>query len=94
MKLYKYLVIYNTRSMNIKNQFCNTVIFSCTIRRSLRNKFNRKNPYCGDSVYVYVRLSSLVLLQRIHLAHGRVQCPRVVTGEKNSPTVAHACRKR
>jgi hypothetical protein len=23
-----------------------------------------------------------------------VCCPRVVTGEKNSPTVAHACRKR
>jgi hypothetical protein len=22
------------------------------------------------------------------------QVPRVVTGEKNSPTVAHACRKR
>jgi hypothetical protein len=32
-----------------------------------------------------VRVNCNQLLQRI---------PRVVTGEKNSPTVAHACRKR
>jgi hypothetical protein len=25
---------------------------------------------------------------------GNEQVPRVVTGEKNGPTVAHACRKR
>jgi hypothetical protein len=35
------------------------------------------------------------ILQEINfMLSSLVQNPRVVTGEKNSPTVAHACRKR
>jgi hypothetical protein len=40
--------------------------------------------------FVYVTKQRLIR----NFVQSRRQVPRVVTGEKNSPTVAHACRKR
>jgi len=41
-------------------------------------------------LYIYIYIVTFVLFTHICIYF----VPRVVTGEKNSPTVAHACRKR
>jgi hypothetical protein len=54
-----------------------------------------QNMIVQSTVTILIQITTFVIKRRKNnLKACIINAPRVVTGEKNSPTVAHACRKR
>jgi hypothetical protein len=67
-----------------------STFFSLTMLSQLRRLYTATNGMIANDELGMILKEAVVANLKALYHHS----PRVVTGEKNSPTVAHACRKR